>query len=80
LVYDLDNDAAQKAEQMAKEYFAGLQQLPADKLEAKKDEIKHMRDVANYLVRCNIVQSDSELKAQLEQIIKDHKWDEKKKK
>lgn len=80
LVYDLDNDAAQKAGQMAGEYLANLQQLPADKLEAKKDEIKHMRDVCNYLVRCNVIQSDSEQKAQLEQIIKDHKWDEKKKK
>jgi hypothetical protein len=79
LVYELDNDAAQKAGQMAGEYLASLQQLPADKLEAKKDEIKHLRDVCNYLVRCNVIQSDSEQKAQLEQIIKDHKWDEKKK-
>ena len=40
LVYENDGDAIEKAAQLANEYLANLQQLPADKLEAKKDEIK----------------------------------------
>jgi hypothetical protein len=79
LVYDADGDALQRASELANEYYAILEQLPADKLEAKKDEIKHMRDVCNYLVKFNIIPTDYEGKARLEQIIKDHNWDQKKK-
>jgi len=79
LVYEMDGDALEKAAQLSNEYLAGLQQLPADKLEARKDEIKHLRDVCNYLVRFNIIQADAEQKAQLDQLIKDHNWDQKKK-
>jgi hypothetical protein len=62
---------------MATQYLADLQQLPADKLAAKKDEVKHMRDVCKYLVKFEIMPADFEPKAQLEQIIKDHNWDKK---
>jgi hypothetical protein len=79
LVYDIDGEALQKAGQLANDYLASLDQLPADKLEAKKDEIKHMRDVCNYLIRFNIIPADTEGKTRLEQIIKDHNWDKKKK-
>ncbi|MGA2657713.1 MAG: DUF1080 domain-containing protein [Verrucomicrobiota bacterium] len=80
LAYDADGDALERAAQLANEYLANLQQLPADKLEARKDEIKHLRDACNYLVRFNAIPADAEQKAQLEQIIKDHNWDRKKKK
>ena len=79
LVYEMDGDALEKAAQLSNEYLAGLQQLPADKLEARKDEIKHLRDVCKYLVRFNIIPADADQPAQLEQIIKDHNWDQKKK-
>jgi len=77
LVYEKDEETSHKAEQMAAQYLADLQQLPADKLAAKKDEIKHLRDVCQYLVKFNIMPADFEAKAQLEQIIKDHNWDKK---
>jgi hypothetical protein len=77
LVYEHDEAAAQRAGELAKQYLAELQQLPAEKLAAKKDEIKHLRDVAKYLVRCDVIPDDAEGKVQLEQIIKDHNWDKK---
>ena len=77
LVYERDEDTAQKAAEMAAQYVAALQQLPPDKLAGKKDEVRHLRDVCNYLVKFNIMPADFEPKAQLAQIIKDHNWDKK---
>ena len=77
LVYEHDEAAAQRAGELARQYLAELQQLPAEKLAAKKDEINHLRDVAKYLVRCDVIPDDAEGKVQLEQIIKDHNWDKK---
>ena len=79
LVYDADGEAMQKADQMAHEYLANLDQLSAAQLEAKKDEIKYLRDVCNYLIRFNVIPAEVEPKTHLDEIIKDHKWDEKKK-
>ena len=64
---------------LANDYTASLQQLSPEKLEAKKQEIRHLRDVCKYLIRCNIIPADVEQVALLEQLIKDHHWDEKKK-
>jgi hypothetical protein len=77
LVYESDEETSQKAEQLVTQYLTDLQNLPADKLAAKKDEVKHLRDVCKYLIKFNIVPADLEAKAQLEQIIKDHNWDKK---
>jgi len=77
LVYELDEETSQKAARLAEQCMEGIKQLPEDKLVAKKDEIKHLRDVANYLGRCNVIPDDFEVKAQLEQIIKNHNWDKK---
>ena len=77
LVYERDEETTQKAAEMATQYVASLQQLSADKLAAKKDEVKHLRDVCKYLVRFDVMPADFEPKAQIEQIIKDHNWDKK---
>ena len=77
LVYEQDDEAQKRAQELATQYMADLQQLPPDKLAAKKDEIKHLRDVCKYLMRFNIIPADFEGKAILEQIIKDHNWDKK---
>ena len=77
LVYEQNEEASQKAAQLATQYVGDLQQLPADKLAAKKDEIKRLRDICKYLVKFNVIPADFEVKAQLEQIIKDHNWDKK---
>jgi hypothetical protein len=77
LVYEKNEEASQKAEQMADQYLTDLQQLPTDKLAAKKDEVKHLREVCKYLVKFNIMPADFKAKAQLEQFIKEHNWDKK---
>jgi hypothetical protein len=77
LVYERDDAAMKQAQQLADQYLADLQQLPPDKLEAKKDEAKHLRDVYNYLARFKVIPGGAEQKLTLEKIIKDHKWDQK---
>jgi len=77
LVYERDDDTAQKAGELASQYFNALQQLPPDKLAAKKDEVKHMRDVCKYLIRFDVIPADYEGKAALDQMIKEHNWDKK---
>ncbi|MGA2660932.1 MAG: DUF1080 domain-containing protein [Verrucomicrobiota bacterium] len=77
LVYDNDAETAQQAGRLARQYWADLEQLPPDKLAAKKDEVKHLRDVCNYLVRFNIIPDDAEGKVKLDELIKEHNWDKK---
>ena len=77
LVYDNDADTVQRAQQLAGQYWAELEQLPPDKLAAKKDEVKHLRDVCKYLAHFNIIPDDAEPKVKLEDLIKEHNWDKK---
>ena len=60
LVYENDSDTARKGRTTGGQYWADMQQLPPDKLAAKKDEMKHLRDVAKYLVRCKVIPADAE--------------------
>jgi hypothetical protein len=77
LVYERDDAVAERAKKLADQCMAEIQQLPADKLAAKKDELKHLRDVARYLARWDIIPDDAEVKVQLEELIKAHNWDKK---
>ena len=77
LVYEQDADAAERAQQLAAQYLADLQKLSPSALAAKKDEIKHLRDITKFLIRFNIIPADAEPALQLEQIIKDQNWDKK---
>src|SRR5579859_458927 len=77
LVYEYDEEAGQKAHDMADQYLASLKQLSPEQLNAKKDEIKHLRDVCRYLARFNIIPADAEPKVQFEEIVKEHNWDKK---
>jgi hypothetical protein len=77
LVYDNNADTAEKARQLADQYWAELEQLPADKLAAKKDEVKRLRDICKYLARFNIIPADAEMKVKLDALIKEHNWDKK---
>jgi hypothetical protein len=78
LVYEMDDATAQKIKSMVDEYLAAVKQLPAEKLAAKKDEVKHLRDVANYLIRFNAIPADTEEKAEIDALIKANNWDKKK--
>ena len=77
LVYDNDAETAQKAEELAAQYWADFQQLPPDKQAAKKDEVKHLYDVCKYLVHFNIIPEDAAPKVKLGEFIKEHSWDKK---
>jgi len=77
LVYEKDEPTSQTAAQMAGQYVASLKTLPADKLAAKKDEARRVRDVFKYLARFKIVPDTFAPRAEIEQIIKDQGWDKK---
>ena len=77
LVYEYDEEAAQKAHDMADQYLANLKQLSPEQLNAKKDEIKRLRDVCRYLAKFNLIPEDAEPKVQFEEIVKEHHWDKK---
>jgi len=75
LVYERDEPTSQTAAQMAGQYVASLKALPADKLTAKKDEARRVRDVFRYLTRFKIYPDPFAPKAEIEQLIKDQGWD-----
>jgi hypothetical protein len=77
LVYENDSDTLEKVSQLAGQYWTDLEQLPPDKLAAKKDEVKHLRDVAKYLVRCKVIPADADQLSTLDDFIKEHNWDKK---
>jgi hypothetical protein len=77
LVYEQDSAAMDRAGFLAEQYIQGIQQLTPEKLAAKKDEIKHLRDVARYLAKSGIIPDDAEPKQILEKIVKDNGWDKK---
>jgi hypothetical protein len=77
LVYAADATARQRATELATAYLAGLKTLPAEKLTAKRDEVRYLNDVFRYLARHKIVPQDFAPKAALEQLIREHGWDKK---
>jgi len=78
LVYEKDATAYQKAEQMGNQYVASVKALPADKLAAKRDEVKGLNDVYRYLARWKIIPADYAPKVAVEALIKEQGWDKKK--
>jgi hypothetical protein len=76
-VYEVDDATTNRLKELATDYLSNLKQLPADKLAARKDEVKHLRDVCNYMVRFKIVPADSQVERDLKQIIADNNWDKK---
>jgi hypothetical protein len=77
LVYENNEQARNRTQELATQYLADVQKLPADALAAKKDELRYLRDVWKYLARFKVVADNDETKTQLEQIIKDHNLDKK---
>lgn len=78
LVYEKEEAAMQKAEQMAVQYVDSLKKLPAEKLGSKRDEVRNMRDTFRFLAKFKIIPDSFEAKTAIEQIIKDQGWDKKK--
>ena len=78
LVYEVDEAAARKASEMAAAHMSALKKLPTNELAAKRDEVRYLRDVYNYLVRFGRLPADFPPKAAAEQMIKEQGWDKKK--
>jgi hypothetical protein len=77
LVYEVDEAAAQKASEMAAAHMAQLKQMPRAELAGKRDEVRYLRDVFNYLVKFGRLPADFPPKAAAEQMIKEQGWDKK---
>ncbi len=77
LVYEQNDDAAARVKDLEQQYWDGVKQLAPEQLATKKDEIKHLRDVCNYLIQFEIMPQDSEEITELNQMIKDQNWDKK---
>ena len=73
LEYKKDPATVQQVEQMASKYVEGLQQMPAERLAGKKDEVKQVAAAFQFLAKFKILSSN----AALEKIIKDQRWDRK---
>lgn len=78
LVYQKDEAAFQKVEQMAAQYITKLKAMPADKLAGKKDEAKYFREVTKWLSDWKLLPTSFAPKTDIEQIIKEQGWDKKK--
>ena len=74
LCYVNDPAISQKVEADLLKYLAAFQQIPADQVAAKRAEVRHLRDVCNYLVKFKLVPPDFAPKAKFDQIVKDHNW------
>ena len=77
LEYDKDPESMQSVVQAAAKYVQTIKQLPPDKLAAKKDEVKYVNGAFGYLTRFKILPAPFAPKAELDQIIKDQRWDKK---
>jgi hypothetical protein len=75
LVYENDRATADKVEQMAQQYVAALQALPADKLRPKRDEVRNVSGNFKYLAKFKILPSEYTPAVALEKMIKAQGWD-----
>ncbi len=75
LVYADDATARQRATELAETHLARLQALPAEQLAARRDEVRHLRDVFRYLARHKIVPDDFAPKVAVEELIRAQGWD-----
>ena len=77
LVYEKDEPTLQKAQQMAEQYFAAVKTLPADKLGAKKDDVKRLNAALQYLTKFTILPATFPPKVAVETFVKAQGWDKK---
>lgn len=75
LQYEADPAAVKRVEEMASQYVANLKALPADKLNAKRDEARSVRDAFRYLVRWKALPDTFAPKVALDGLIKEQGWD-----
>jgi len=77
LVYEQDAAALQQVEQMAGAYVAELRKLPANQLDSKKDEVKHVHNAVNFLARFKCIPNSFGPKVELKKIVDEQGWEKK---
>ncbi|MEI7732052.1 MAG: DUF1080 domain-containing protein [Verrucomicrobiota bacterium] len=78
LVYENDAATLKQVEQMFGEYVGKLKALPADKLNAAKDEAKRTAEYFGYMGKFKLLPEGFAPKAELTQFVKQQGWDKKK--
>jgi len=77
LIYERDQAAQQKAEQLARKYVDQIKGLSAGALAGKKDEVKQVSTAFAYLARNDILPSQFAPRGDIAAIIKQQRWDKK---
>ena len=75
LVYEKDEATAAKVDAFATQFTGDIKQIPADKIEQKKDEVVRFYKAMKYLAKHKIVGADTTAWKEIEGIVKSHKWD-----
>ncbi len=75
LVYEKDEATCKTVEAFAAKFVGDLKQVPADKIESKKDEAKRVYNAFKYLTKFKLVEPAQLSFAELEGIVKAHGWD-----
>jgi hypothetical protein len=77
LVYENDPATVEKVQQLSTAYFDSLKQLPADRLQSKKDQARQVNHAFDYVVQHAGFPANSPAKAELAALIKAQRWDKK---
>ncbi len=77
LEYENDSPTARRVEQMAQHYVESLKELPADRLAAKKDEVREVNFAFRFLTRFKVLPADFAPAQQVSAIVKQQRWDKK---
>ncbi len=75
LGYQQDKEALAEVEKLAGDYGASLKQLTPEQLAGRKDEVRSVNGAIQYCVRFGVLPGTLPLKAELEKIIRENKWD-----
>jgi hypothetical protein len=78
LCYDLDAGTVKEVDGGIAAWITSIKQTPAGGMEAKKGEILQMRDAVQYLMHFKFLPDNFLAKPEIEKIIKDNGWEEKK--
>jgi hypothetical protein len=77
LCYVTDDPTVQTVQTALVQYMSDLKAIPPDKINAKRDEVRRIRDACDYLVKWKLVPADFAPKPLFDQFVKDHNWDRK---
>ena len=75
LAYELDPATVKQVEDWAGEYDTALKAMNPDQIKAKKDEIRSIHGAVRYTTQFGLLPASLPLKADLDRIVKEQKWD-----